>query len=65
MIKIFGKIVIEEIHATNRHLATLNARDYKNLGEKFLARIEKNYTQKQLKNHWDNLKILYKQLKNR
>jgi hypothetical protein len=35
MIKIFGKIVIEEIDAANRHLATLNARDYKNLGRSF------------------------------
>jgi hypothetical protein len=61
MIKIFGKIVIKEIDAANRHLATPNARGYKNLGEKFFARIEKkNYTQKQLKNRWDNLKILYK-----
>jgi hypothetical protein len=59
MTKLFCNIVIEEIDAENRPLGTLNARGYKNLGEKFLARTGKNYTQKQLKNRWDNLKILY------
>jgi hypothetical protein len=59
MTRIFCNIVVEEIDAGNRPLGTLNARGYKNLGEKFLARTGKNYTQKQLKNRWDNLKILY------
>jgi hypothetical protein len=54
MTKLFCNIVIEEIDAENRPLGTLNARGYKNLGEKFLARTGKNYTQKQLKNRWDN-----------
>jgi hypothetical protein len=59
MIKIFCNIVVEEINAGNRPLGTLNARGYKNMGEKFLARTGKNYTQKLLENRWDNLKILY------
>jgi hypothetical protein len=41
MIKIFCNIVVEEINAENRPLGTLNARGYKNMGEKFLARTGK------------------------
>jgi hypothetical protein len=41
MTKLFCNIVIEEIDAENRPLGTLNARGYKNLGEKFLARTGK------------------------
>jgi hypothetical protein len=41
MIKIFCNIVVEEINAGNRPLGTLNARGYKNMGEKFLARTGK------------------------
>jgi hypothetical protein len=59
MVKNFCKIVIEEIDVGNRPLGTLTVRGYNNLGEKFFVRTEKKYTQKQLKNHWDNLKILY------
>jgi hypothetical protein len=59
MTRIFCNIVVEEIYVGNRPLGTLNARGYKNMGEKFLARTEKNYTQKLLENRWDNLKILY------
>jgi hypothetical protein len=51
--------VVKEINAGNRPLATLNERDYKSLGGKFFAVTGKQYTQKQLKNRWDNLKILY------
>jgi hypothetical protein len=51
--------VVEEINTGNRPLGTLNGRGYKCLGEKFFATTEKQYTQMQLKNHWDNLKILY------
>jgi hypothetical protein len=59
MTKIYCNIVVEEIDAGNRPLGTLNIRGYNNLGEKFFSRTGKNYTQKQLKNRWDNLKILY------
>jgi hypothetical protein len=59
MTRIFCNIFVEEIDAENRHVGKLNARSYKNLGERFLARTRKNYTQKQLKNRWDNLNILY------
>jgi hypothetical protein len=59
MTTIFCTIAVMEIKAGNRPLGTLNARGYKNLGEKFFARTGKNYTQKQLKNRWDNLRILY------
>ncbi|RCV21989.1 hypothetical protein SETIT_4G183900v2, partial [Setaria italica] len=38
---------------------TLNDRGYKNLQDKFFTQTGKNYTEKQLKNHWDNLKTLY------
>jgi hypothetical protein len=58
MTNFFYNIVVEEIDAGNRPLGTLNTRGYKNLGE-FFVRAGKNYTHKQLKNHWDNLKILY------
>ncbi|KAK8452896.1 hypothetical protein SEVIR_5G193001v4 [Setaria viridis] len=47
---IFCNIIFEEIEAGNRPLGTLNARGYKNLGDKFFAQTGKNYTQKQLKN---------------
>jgi hypothetical protein len=56
---IFFKLVVEEINADNIPLGTLNGRGYKNMGEKFFAAIRKQYTQKQLKNYWDNLMILY------
>jgi hypothetical protein len=56
---IFFKLVVEEINADNRPLGTLNGRGYKNMGEKLFAAIRKQYTQKQLKNYWDNLMILY------
>ncbi|XP_062203419.1 L10-interacting MYB domain-containing protein-like [Phragmites australis] len=56
---IFCKLAVEEIHAGNRPLGGLNARGYQSLGQKFLAQTGRNYTQKQLKNRWDNLKILY------
>jgi hypothetical protein len=59
MTEIFYKLVVEEINAGNRPLGTLNGRDYKSLGEKFFAATGKQYTRKQLKNRWDNLKILY------
>ncbi|XP_014660846.2 uncharacterized protein LOC106804388 [Setaria italica] len=59
MTTIFCNIVVEEIAAGNRPLGTLNARGYKNLREKFFTQTGKNYTQKQLKNRWDNLKTLY------
>ena len=59
MTTIFCKLVVEEINAGNRPLGTLNARGYKNLGERFFAETGKKYTQKQLKNRWDNLRILY------
>jgi hypothetical protein len=59
MMEFFCKLVIEEINEGNRPLGTLNGRGYKNLGEKFFAATRKQYTQKQLKNCWDNLKILY------
>jgi hypothetical protein len=51
--------VVEEINTGNRPLGTLNGRSYKCLGEKFFATTGKYYTQIQLKNRWDNLKILY------
>jgi hypothetical protein len=35
MTKIFCNIVVEEFDVGNRSLGTLNARAYKNLGEKF------------------------------
>jgi hypothetical protein len=38
MTKIFCNIIVEEIDAGNIPLGTLNARGYKNLGEKFFAR---------------------------
>jgi hypothetical protein len=44
--KKFYNIVVEEIDAVNMPLGTLNARGYKNLGEKFFARTGKKYTQK-------------------
>ncbi|CAL4916464.1 unnamed protein product [Urochloa decumbens] len=59
MTTIFCDIVVEEIKARNRPLGTLNARGYNNLREKFLAQTGKDYTRKQLKNRWDNLKVLY------
>jgi hypothetical protein len=59
MTKIFCNIIVEKINVGNRPLGTLNARCYKNLREKFFARTGKNYTQKQLKNRWDNLRIFY------
>ncbi|CAL4947198.1 unnamed protein product [Urochloa decumbens] len=59
MTTIFCDIVVEEIKAGNRPLGTLNARGYNNLREKFLAQTGKDYTRKQLKNRWDNLKVLY------
>jgi hypothetical protein len=59
MTEIFCKLVVEEINAGNRPLGTLNGRGYKSLGEKFFAATEKQYTRKQLKNRWNNLKILY------
>jgi hypothetical protein len=59
MTEFFCKLVVEEINAGNRPLGTLNGRGYKSLGEKFFAATKKQYTQKQLKNRWDNLKILY------
>ncbi|KAG2580125.1 hypothetical protein PVAP13_6NG318400 [Panicum virgatum] len=59
MTTFFCKIVVEEIHAGNRPLGTLNAKGYKNLWVKFLAQTGKDYTQKQLKNRWDNLETLY------
>jgi hypothetical protein len=59
MTEIFCKLVVEEINASNRCLGTLNGRGYKSLGEKFFAATGKQYTQKQLKNRWDNLKILH------
>jgi hypothetical protein len=55
----FYKLVVEEINAGNRPIGTLNGRGYKSLGEKFFATTRKQYTKKQLKNRWDNLKILY------
>jgi hypothetical protein len=51
--------VVEEINAGNRPLVIMNGRGYKSLEEKFFAATKKQYTQKQLKNRWDNLKILY------
>jgi hypothetical protein len=51
--------VVVEINVGNRPLGTLNGRGYKSLGEKFFATTRKQYTQKQLKNRWDNLNILY------
>jgi hypothetical protein len=39
--KKFYNIVVEEIDAVNMPLGTLNARCYKNLGEKFFARTGK------------------------
>jgi hypothetical protein len=59
MTEFFCKLVVEEINAGNRPLGTLNGRGYKSLGEKFFAATGKRYTNKQLKNCWDNLKILY------
>jgi hypothetical protein len=41
MTKFFCNIVVEKIDARNRPLGTLNARGYKNLGEKFFARTGK------------------------
>jgi hypothetical protein len=51
--------VVEEINVDNRPLGTLNERGYKSLGKKFFSVTEKQYNQKQLKNRWDNLNILY------
>jgi hypothetical protein len=59
MTEIFCKLVVEEINAGNRPLVTLNERGYKSLGEKFFGVTGKQYTRKQLKNCWDNLKNLY------
>nr|TKW04036.1 hypothetical protein SEVIR_7G083000v2 [Setaria viridis] len=56
---IFCNIVVEKIAAGNRPIGTLNARGCKNLREKFFTQTGKNYTQKQLKNRWDNFKTLY------
>jgi hypothetical protein len=59
MTEFFCKLVVEEIDAGNRRLGTLNGRGYKSLGEKKISATGKQYTQKQLKNRWDNLKILH------
>jgi hypothetical protein len=59
MMEFFYKLVVEEINVGNRHLGTLNGRGHEILGEKFFVATGKRYTQKQLKNRWDNLKILY------
>jgi hypothetical protein len=59
MTEFFCKLVVEEINAGNRPLDTLNERGYKSLGEKFFAATGKQYIQKQLRNCWNNLKILY------
>jgi hypothetical protein len=59
MTDFFCKLMVQEINAGNRPLGTMNGRGYKSLGEKFFAATGKQYTRKQLKNRWDNLKILY------
>ena len=52
----FVKICVYEVLAGNRPNGHFNKEGWKNISIKFAQTINKNYSKKQMKNKWDNLK---------
>lgn len=57
--EMFIDICVEEVVDKDRPLQCLNNKGYRSLMTKFKERINRKYSRKQLKNHWDSLKRDY------
>ncbi|WVZ71421.1 hypothetical protein U9M48_020011 [Paspalum notatum var. saurae] len=56
---VFCELCVEEIRAGNAPSGHMSARAYKNISDKFYARLGLRHSKLQLKNRWDALKGLY------